>query len=325
MEYKKLLNYRYVWMAIAIVWIMIYHTGLRFENHLVDTIVQLGYSGSDVFFFASGAGLYLSLNRNSNPKEFYKKRFWKVLPKYWVILIVWIVVRMYVQGLTGLEIIGNIVGLEALFDVDKAFNWYFSFMLISYVLAPMLKKLTEKLNAIGMFILSLAIVGVGFLCVHNSNIIIGYSRLIIFLWGMYLGKSVADNKTVKKWQILVFALGVVVGYYLVNNASKDFMVSWSNGMLWYPLCLAIPGLCFGLSYIWETLHINWGIVRWIGQHTLELYLIHILIYDIYQRLIVATWQIEDNFYHWFFIWVFVAVFVLLFDCIWKKLEGKITG
>ena len=85
---KKLLNetkleylfqYRNVWMGLAILLVLFYHTGLG-DNFIMNCIRSLAVIAVDIFIFSSGIGCYYSLSKNSNIVEFIKRRFIKLMP-----------------------------------------------------------------------------------------------------------------------------------------------------------------------------------------------------------------------------------------------------
>lgn len=63
MNLSKMIKYRSIWMALAIIWVMIFHTTLIIPNNYVRFIKGIGYGGVDIFIFAAGIGSYYSLIR----------------------------------------------------------------------------------------------------------------------------------------------------------------------------------------------------------------------------------------------------------------------
>ena len=74
-------KYRNQIMGLAILWIILFHTGMSLPFPL-SQLKQQGFGGTDIFIFLSGFGLYYSLKKDNNPIEFYKRRLTRVLPAY---------------------------------------------------------------------------------------------------------------------------------------------------------------------------------------------------------------------------------------------------
>ena len=81
-------SYRGALMGVAIIWVMLYHLG-DIDVSVIRVIFGVGYGGVDIFLFLSGFGLYFSLSKKENSlTRYYKKRFCRVLPEFWLYLLV---------------------------------------------------------------------------------------------------------------------------------------------------------------------------------------------------------------------------------------------
>ena len=317
MEYKDLIKFRSSWMGFSILWIMIYHTEILTNHNLMDGFIKLGYAGCDIFFFASGIGMYYSLTKNNNMVSFFKKRFLRVLPEYIMILFIWIPFRMYYQKLNIYEVIGNIFGYEVLIDIDRTFNWYLFYMFLSYLLAPFIKKLVDALPNILLGIIPIPLIVCGYLTIHTGNIHIGYSRLIVFFIGMYVAKLSMENRRITPVKTCVFFVGVIVGTGLVISFGSDFFKGWNTGILWYPLCMAVVGYCLVITFICQRVRVINQILSFVGKYTYELFLSHILIIDIYKRYFLEKEILQPRIYHWVVIFFVVIGISLILTKIQK--------
>lgn len=74
--------------VIAVCMILVVHFGqsLPMPQILHTTIVWCQH-GVQLFFLISGFLIFKSLDRNSNIKIFYKKRLLRIIPSYWVIIV----------------------------------------------------------------------------------------------------------------------------------------------------------------------------------------------------------------------------------------------
>ena len=64
MKTKDYFQYRSVWMGVAIIFIVFFHSEMTFDNIIVETIREFGYGGVDIFQFVSGIGCYYSLQKD---------------------------------------------------------------------------------------------------------------------------------------------------------------------------------------------------------------------------------------------------------------------
>ena len=317
MSYRDFLSCRSVMMAFAILWIMLYHTHIVSGVPAIDTIIGIGYAGSDVFYFLSGIGLYFSLSKSHSIMDYYKKRFLRVMPMYWCFIGFWIAFRMIWDELPWTAAIANIFAVESFIDIDRAFNWYISFLLVFYLIAPALKRFMEYLpKAAGLLIICAVSFVLGYCIVDNSNIMIGLARLPIFSLGMYVGSTMSTDPDgrLPVPELIAWLLLIPVGIAGVIYFGRDFMVGWHTGMLWYPLVLSVPGLCMAIWLIFRLLPDAAAVpFDFIGRHTLSIYLVHIFIYDVYEIYFLGIRGIDSVWWHWIVIWVLVALFCYLLE------------
>ena len=77
LRYRNITKYRSVWMALAALWILYYHSSLppKYYSSFLGYVRFFGFSGVDIFVFASGLGCYHSLTRHYDPIAFLKKAY----------------------------------------------------------------------------------------------------------------------------------------------------------------------------------------------------------------------------------------------------------
>ena len=98
LTYEIVSKYRTLLMGIAIITILIFHfvEDCHSANHNYEGLIRLykiciGSSGVDIFLLLSGFGLYYSFKKNDNIKEFYTKRFTKILIPYLIVAILYLI------------------------------------------------------------------------------------------------------------------------------------------------------------------------------------------------------------------------------------------
>ena len=78
-DFKKILSYRSVWMALAALWVVYHHISLTPPCEFLQVLKSCGAGGVDIFVFASGLGCYHSLKKNPDTLIFIKKRLIKIV------------------------------------------------------------------------------------------------------------------------------------------------------------------------------------------------------------------------------------------------------
>lgn len=146
MELRKdinlLLKYRSVWMGIAILMVVLYHTNFTSE---LSFITSFFYGGVDIFVFASGIGAYYSLSKDGDILEFLKRKFVRIYSTYIPFIVPWLVYNVLYNSFTIKEIIGNIF-LVSSFTGQRQFNWYLGFLVRIYILSPILVDIINKID-----------------------------------------------------------------------------------------------------------------------------------------------------------------------------------
>ena len=190
MELNKIIKYRNIWMAFAIIWVILFHSSIIIHSSTLEFIKQIGYGGVDIFIFASGLGCYYSLYKNSNSYDFIKRRFVKLMPTFWCFLVVYVIYYRLNGGIDIGAIIGNILCIQTFTTNGNAFNWYISCIWLFYFLAPYIyfhtNNIKTKMGAFG-FIMFLLLFSVPFFIFsivnnRNENIIIVFTYLFKYLF-----------------------------------------------------------------------------------------------------------------------------------------------
>ena len=90
-DFKKILSYRSVWMALAALWVVYHHISLTPPCAFLQFLKSCGAGGVDIFVFASGLGCYHSLKKNPDTLIFIKKRLIKIVPAYYLCVTPWVI------------------------------------------------------------------------------------------------------------------------------------------------------------------------------------------------------------------------------------------
>lgn len=293
MKLKQLLPYRNHWLGLAMIWIVLSHSGIQFHSSFWNHIKSWGYGGVDICLFASGIGCYFSLDKDPDLLRFLKRRALRLLPTYYVFMAAWIPIILVTSEMSFSVILGNLFGVQTLTGITGAFNWYISGLVTMYILAPYFKHIADHNSCARsqfLFIIFLLLLSIPFWTVRNLIIII--TRLPIFYIGTITAKACKNGYTLSKSWLYLSFLCIPVGFLLLYIAeiwAPNLL--WIYGLHWYPFILITPGLCFlitKLAYWVETQIILSKILdslNIIGKNSFEIYLVHIILF---QKIIPAT-------------------------------------
>lgn len=285
-RYQDLFKFRSVWMGVAILWVMLYHSELNLS--LVSDWKFFGYGGVDIFFWASGLGCFYSLQKNASPSAFLARRMKRILPAYYVILALWLFLQIavYHTSITPLEILSNILCTGVFTGLPNQFNWYVSGVWISYLSAPFLFSFINNSSRLRRFLL-LFLLFLGSFTFLNSgwNAMLTSTRLPLFYLGMLFAKEAQEHDTIKGTSLIgCFVFSIVGAVILLFCRSFANEALTNLGMWWYPFFLITPGLCFALSLLcmWLQRFFSWPVtlLAGIGSCSFELYLTHLTVFTI---------------------------------------------
>ncbi len=330
----ELLKYRSVWMAVAMVMVMIYHSGIDFGTGAINSIRDIGYGGVDIFFFASGMGCYLSYTKNSDAGAFLKRRIQRLLPAYAIYMIPWLSYKVIVDDMKFRSVLGNLFSVESIKGTPDAFNWYIGALWIFYILAPYLATFVR--NRINTYIHCILLIGVTvvfslvFWDCYDWIIIV--TRIPIFLLGMFMAKLHQSQRNVMNIgeRAIIFLVSVTGGLTLAAAYSYFPSKLWNHGWHWYPFILIVPGLCVMLSDASQRLFGNTGrgailhSVNRFGGTTWELYLVHIGFIRLVRSMIAKGLVQEGNLPRILALVISVPVAYLLKWCT-ERIKGKMNA
>ena len=286
-------------MGFAILWIMLFHLPVPTDWTLLDFIKSIGYGGVDIFLFLSGFGLYYSLSRkNFELKKYYKSRFFRILPEFWLVLFIVFLIQMNFsfQSLTSLICRGTTLGYW-IGHQDE--TWFISCILFLYAIFPIYFRLFKKhgIKASLFFIaagLSLILI-YALTCIffyNNKNfggfIILTYARIPIFFIGAIFGHWAKDSCNIelnKKTKIVGFSAAITAGAALVffMNFLPSSLQTCSLSYL--PYIIITPVLCIVLAIFFDKWKVLDKVFTIMGLMSLELYLCHIYTYKLFFNFI----------------------------------------
>jgi len=268
--------------GFAILWIVFFHAQLGLSG-IPYEIQKIGYGGVDLFLFLFGFGLYRSLEKNSDPGKYLKRRAMRLLPAYVPFCLLWLAVMlpMYGGGIaTSLRIAaGNLTMLGFFANAPLMINWYVSALAVMILLAPFFYSCIQpgKHGLLRAAALMAALFLLGFAFIGTDQYM-AVSRLPVFLLGMIFASPCEKTQTKPwlKWLMpCAFAAGVAA-LYLCFARWPELLNDYA--MYWHPFVLIAPPLCAGLAWLFERCPSKLAApLRLLGEASFEIFLFNVWI------------------------------------------------
>ena len=255
----------------------------------------LGEQGVQLFLIASGFGLTWSLlPRNSEKpdpswRSFYKRRLWKLYPLWWFVHGLFLIISLLLRkgmALNQPQFYFSLLGIRFTPETFYYFSpsWWFIGLLIQlYLIFPLLYRGLQRWGPmpllLGTTTIALTIRGIGLYLIGDpylelwsrGNIFI--TRLPEFVLGMvvaawfYHASEITERwfRSPKSWSIglVLYGIGMVGAFTLWGMSFSPFLLGTGLLIVLYPL----------LNQPWMDQIDRLGL-RWIGQHSYGLFLVH---------------------------------------------------
>ena len=290
-------------MGIAILFIMLYHSGFVIESDAF----KWGDIGVEMFAVLSAIGVCFSLTHQTSVTHFYKRRLLRILPAYFVVATPYALYRHFAYGASWWHVASVITGVST-FRGDITF-WFVSYILVCYFLTPLflsVKKTLDRPFALTGIVMVVSYVLFLLLNRMIANCYVWCLRFPAFALGcdlydyvMVSGKNDYEKNTSIK-RLVVSVIGVILSISLLYLISR-FVVNVSFRLLGY-LIIVIP-LILSLSDIFSISKYSSSVFSFLGGITLELYLLH--------EHVVLPFIMRFNVNRWIIVVAAIACAILL--------------
>ncbi|TCC96809.1 acyltransferase family protein [Pedobacter psychroterrae] len=294
--------------GVAAILVIIYHFLAHIEKNFHQTlynhILKFGLVGVDFFFVLSGFIItyvhYKDLISKKGSKLFFKKRFIRIYPLYWLIAAMSVVIfifftpnRMKAEGLTmdlsspyiltSLLQSFLLIPQKGLYLVGVA--WTLSYEVLFYLLFGLGIKLGYRFSKMALLTWFLLIV-CNALFIHSANFYIEFLLnpiIIEFMMGCLVAYAIIHRLKIADWllYILLFLLIIASGYFLQFDGLR------LERNVWYVLLL---GTMFSIvTYTAVRTDIKYPKLRYpaiallLGDASYSIYLFHQTLYNILLR------------------------------------------
>jgi len=286
-------------MGIAIIWIMLFHSGIEAPDNIVLRALWYlfvsfgGGVGVNIFFILSGFGLYFSVAKYPDVKNidwslWAKKRVVRLLPSYLIVSIAYYLLK-------GDLSLYNIFTLNFWIDGVRDF-WFIPAIAVSYLLFPFIYLAAKKWGfAKVTMILLVAIVAGNYIFEACTDY---YSKIEIFTWrlpcfviGIYLGELVKNRPN---WSVVILYVVTSVFFavsFLLTNLSRPTFVLGT--LLFLPVLTWIVTIIKHTPPIFTTF-------SYFGSRSLQIYLLHVSLVPL---VLTMVWRFDYVLY-------FVVTFIM---------------
>ena len=329
-KYSDISKYRGMIMGIAAISIILFHfsneckvASLHYYPWNEFILNFISSSGVDIFLILSGYGLYYSFKKNNNVKEFYKKRFIKILIPYIIFCLPAIIIRyIFMESGNLIHVFSNFLFIT-IFTKGQTWFWYILLILICYAVFPQIYNFIEKpkkdidksmnfIMLITFTILLNVILATNDLTIFK-NINILTLRIPIFILGVYIGRQSYQKKELNIIQVIALIVCSTFFYPTINSAITLRRYEFALiAIVTYILLIKLFNIIDKYK-IFQKLKL---ILEKVGSYSLELYLTHVCIISIINHTGNTTAA-----YKYFIIEI---IFTIVSSIIIKKLTDLIS-
>lgn len=270
-------------MGIATLFIIIFHTYLDYgnitDNKIISSLILSLYHrfnvGVDIFLFVSGIGLYFSFKKNKL-SIFYKNRFIRIIPSF---LLAMILFYIYFVKILDINIL-KLLTLQLFFLDGNRFCWYVQFILVLYLVFPLIYKIIDEKGFSGLLVSVFVIIVVNSLYslvfpVSYQKIEICLTRIPIFIVGTYFGKMIYNKESISNRIVYVSMILPIVIYFLIYLFFDSYLYMCVQRYLY---CILGISLVICIAYFYSRIknknNIFFKMLSFLGFYSLEIYLFY---------------------------------------------------
>lgn len=301
MRWTQLSKYRLEIMGFATLFVVFFHFheavsdyDMAFGSLILKAINRLGTHGNigvEIFLILSGVGCAFSLHKNNHTLFFYKKRLMRIIFPYLLVAIpFWLVNTFIIDKTSWKDFFFNLFGISFFTDGVTTF-WYIFFILLMYFFVPFIYSFfapakTRFLRFIFLEILVCAFNVLGYWILGKTFVSyeIFFTRIPVFLLGVYAGQSVLDDKKMHPLFIVICTL--FFGSLFIEIEYPVFLVKRFFAMFQGMGIIIVFIAVYSILQNEPTRQV----LDWFGKHSLEIYLLHIAFRRIFLDLKILQRQ-----------------------------------
>lgn len=272
-------------MGIAMILIGIFHSSLLIDDVPVLNFIKFsGDIGVDIFFFVSGFGMYYSFLKEQSLRDFYMKRFARIIPLWFGINLVVQIYNILITGFNLRWFVLNMTGLS-FFLTGSLYYWYIPAILFFYLITPYFVKLFKNVGAVRSYvvmgILTMLLTGI---CIifHNAHFFIMIFRIPVYFAGYGFGWAACNKKIIDKsymkFVYILFFVSLIPELLIMKYNGHIALFRYDFKYIAF-FITSISG-CLILCRLFNYFEQKSGhgfitkALEYVGQTTLSIYLLH---------------------------------------------------
>ncbi len=286
-------------------------------------ILSNGSYGVSIFFVMSGFLIFNSLDRSKSLKEYYIKRISRILPAYYAILIVGIVLWGAVLGQMPSDTYAHMGWLRYFLclntwlpsDAYGYWNnlwglWTISCFVFFYLIAPFLKKLICNFRRAAVFMVAMI------------PVTVVLAKVLQILFGV-MGASEPQMLCVDNpiYSFNTFAMGICAWYAYREGKINTFLkivavlfagfmgLNWFNRISWGMLTALVMMIFIDLEIRNQRVV---SVIKIMGRYSFSLYLVHLCVIEV-----IDYFKITGVVYLVLAVLLSILAAVFLYHCVEK--------
>lgn len=278
-------KYRTELMGITMCGIIIEHIMGRLNAHNIVLDFAHKVLHVETFILLSGFGLFYSMRKGCKVIPFYFKRFQRVLLPFMIMVTPYLIYEFFIEKYSLLRLFLKITSLDFWFNGNYIGAWYVAFSMVLYLLFPLFYKCVNRkgllFSSINTILLIVSLITVNFLIESffpdkYNQIEIALRHSPIFIIGIYLARFSLEN--VNNKILVLYWCGVIVLILALRS-----LMQWGGEASYYSdikqlFYLPFISMLFFLLYKFDLGKIIMMIFKWMGYYSLEIYILHIVVY-----------------------------------------------
>ena len=237
------------------------------------------------FLFLSGFGLFFSLSKDSSPKRFYERRFFRFLLPYMLVAVPYFLVVTINKHESIWYYLGCISTIEFWTNGNYHGMWYVAVTLALYILYPPLfvwnTRSRRNVFMKSVFLIFMTIVFNSLLARYCTNY---WDKVQIGLLGVpyfFLGSCVPTLvKSQKDYSFIVLSVSTVVYIFAMILGISNPIIGMAKFMVFIML-LSFLFSTFAKNRVMSKLNLC---LSWFGRYSLEIYILHLYLWFIIKAI-----------------------------------------
>lgn len=258
----------------------------------------VGSIGVEIFLFLSGMGLYYSFHKKPDLKRFYSRRMRRIIVPYSIVAIIfWSLkdILIYNEGIV--DVIKDF-SFYTFFSEGVKTIWFIGLMIVLYLVFPVIYELVGKKNqkkSLINLIITIILIEAGILLLKlispgiSGNINIAVTRIPIFIVGVFSGRYIMKDMTIRTVPAIIIAVFcIIIGILSHMYFKHDITIRFAS---------SIYSIGFLIILAW-LLHIirKWNLInrflRFVGLYSLELYMCHVTLRNLMKDLGMDLYRVH---------------------------------